>query len=81
MLNTAVVVLVVLACCVPDLVHGVADEGRDRFRLASARVSVAEMLALQAGLALPPSGGGGGPWPCSPPARGVRRRLSLPVDR
>lgn len=54
-LDTAVVVLVFLMFCLPDLLHGVADDGDGprRFRLAFTRLPVAGTLALQAGLVLP----------------------------
>ncbi|MFF7241808.1 histidine kinase [Streptomyces collinus] len=59
-LDTAVVVLVVLLFCLPDLLHAVDAIGGDRdgdgphrFRLAFTTLPVAAMLALQAGLVLP----------------------------
>ncbi|MFB7457054.1 histidine kinase [Streptomyces sp. NPDC056188] len=57
-LDTAVVVLVFLMFCLPDLLHavGVIDgegDGPRRFRLVFTRLPVAGMLALQAGLVLP----------------------------
>ncbi|MFE7355994.1 sensor histidine kinase [Streptomyces sp. NPDC057543] len=54
-LDTAVVVLVFLMFCLPDLLHGGVDDGDGprRFRLAFTRVPLAGMLALQAGLVLP----------------------------
>ncbi|MEU7409324.1 sensor histidine kinase [Streptomyces sp. NPDC042638] len=54
-LDTAVVVLVFLMFCLPDLLHGVADDGDGprRFRLVFTRLPVAGTLALQAGLVLP----------------------------
>ncbi|MER6026218.1 histidine kinase [Streptomyces sp. NPDC001851] len=57
-LDTAVVVLVFLLFCLPDLLHAVGVIGGDgdgphRFRLAFTRLPVAGMLALQAGLVLP----------------------------
>ncbi len=54
-LDTAVVVLVFLMFCIPDLLHagGSDGDGRRRFRLAFTRLPVAGMLALQAGLVLP----------------------------
>jgi signal transduction histidine kinase len=54
-LDTAVVVLVFLMFCLPDLLHdGVGDgDGPRRFRLAFSQLPVAGMLALQAGLVLP----------------------------
>ncbi|MGW6145671.1 sensor histidine kinase [Streptomyces sp. NPDC055140] len=53
-LDTAVVVLVFLMFCLPDLLHGGADDdGPRRFRLAFTQLPVAGMLALQAGLVLP----------------------------
>ncbi|MEH0416200.1 sensor histidine kinase [Streptomyces sp. B21-083] len=54
-LDTAVVLLVFLAFCLPDLLHGGADDGDGprRFRLAFTQLSVAGMLALQTGLVLP----------------------------
>ncbi|MFJ1812282.1 MULTISPECIES: sensor histidine kinase [unclassified Streptomyces] len=56
-LDTAVVVLVFLMFCLPDLFHGGVDDGDGdgprRFRLAFTELPVAGMLALQAGLVLP----------------------------
>ncbi|MER8057900.1 MULTISPECIES: histidine kinase [unclassified Streptomyces] len=54
-LDTAVVAVVFLLFCLPDLLHGgvVDADGPRRFRLASARLPVAAMLAAQAGLVLP----------------------------
>jgi signal transduction histidine kinase len=59
-LDTAVVVLVFLLFCLPDLLHAVGVIGGDddgdgprRFRLAFTRLPVAGILALQAGLVLP----------------------------
>ncbi|ARP74254.1 histidine kinase [Streptomyces sp. MUSC 125] len=59
-LDTAVVALVFLMFCMPDLLHAVGAIGGDgdgngprRFRLAHTRLPVAGMLALQAGLVLP----------------------------
>ncbi|MDQ0766900.1 sensor histidine kinase [Streptomyces canus] len=56
-LDTAVVVLVFLMFCLPDLLHdGVGDgdgDGPRRFRLAFTQLPVAGTLALQAGLVLP----------------------------
>ncbi|MER6978449.1 sensor histidine kinase [Streptomyces carpinensis] len=54
-LDAAVVVLVFLLFCVPDLLHasGVDGDGPRRFRLAFVRLPLAGMLALQAGLAVP----------------------------
>jgi len=54
-LDTAVVVLVFLMFCLPDLLRGGADDGDGprRFRLAFTQLPVAGMLALQAGLVLP----------------------------
>ncbi|MDH6624663.1 signal transduction histidine kinase [Streptomyces sp. LBL] len=54
-LETAVVVLVFLMFCLPDLLHGGVDDGDSprRFRLAFTHLPVAGMLALQAGLVLP----------------------------
>ncbi|WP_406396502.1 sensor histidine kinase [Streptomyces sp. NBC_00882] len=54
-LDTAVVVLVFLMFCLPDLIHGGADDGDGprRFRLAFTRLPVAGTLALQVGLVLP----------------------------
>ena len=54
-LDTAVVVLVFLMFCLPDLIHhGAGDgEGPPRFRLVFTHLPVAGMLALQAGLVLP----------------------------
>lgn len=59
-LDTAVVVLVALLFCLPDLLHAVGVIGGDgdgdgprRFRVAFTRLPVAGMLALQAGLVLP----------------------------
>ncbi|WP_316773840.1 sensor histidine kinase [Streptomyces sasae] len=58
-LDTAVVILVFLMFCLPDLVHGGAgDRDGDRhgshpFWFAFARLPLAGMLALQAGLVLP----------------------------
>ncbi|MGW3287055.1 sensor histidine kinase [Streptomyces sp. NPDC001002] len=55
MLDTAVVALVFLMFCLPDLLHGGVDDGDgpSRFRLAFTELPVAGMLALQAGLVLP----------------------------
>ncbi|WP_405513037.1 sensor histidine kinase [Streptomyces canus] len=54
-LDTAVVVLVFLMFCLPDLIHGGADDGDGprRFRLAFTQLPVVGMLALQVGLVLP----------------------------
>ncbi|MFJ5897973.1 sensor histidine kinase [Streptomyces sp. NPDC093064] len=57
-LDTAVVVLVFLMFCLPDLLHAVGaidgeGDGPRRFRLVFTRFPVAGMLALQAGLVLP----------------------------
>ncbi|MFJ9293662.1 sensor histidine kinase [Streptomyces asoensis] len=54
-LDTAVVVVVFLMFCLPDLVHGVRDDGDGprRFRLAFTGLPVPAMLAFQAGLVLP----------------------------
>ncbi|MFF0789345.1 histidine kinase [Streptomyces spiralis] len=57
-LDTAVVVLVLLLFCLPDLLHAVGSidgdhDGPRRFRLVFTRLPVAGMLALQAGLVLP----------------------------
>ncbi|MET7689099.1 histidine kinase [Streptomyces sp. NPDC005483] len=54
-LDTAVVALVFLLFCLPDLLHdGPGDgDGPPRFRLAFTQLPVAGMLALQAGLVLP----------------------------
>ncbi|MFF1687738.1 MULTISPECIES: sensor histidine kinase [unclassified Streptomyces] len=54
-LDTAVVVLVFLIFCLPELLHGGVDDGDGprRFRLAFTQLPVAGMLALQAGLVLP----------------------------
>ncbi|MDQ0790067.1 sensor histidine kinase [Streptomyces sp. B3I8] len=54
-LDTAVVVLVFLMFCLPDLIHGGVHDGDSppRFRVAFTRLPVAGMLALQAGLVLP----------------------------
>ncbi|MCQ9130232.1 sensor histidine kinase [Streptomyces hilarionis] len=54
-LDTAVVVLVFLMFCLPDLIHGGADDGDGppRFRLAFTQLPVGGILALQAGLVLP----------------------------
>ncbi|RPF31009.1 sensor histidine kinase [Streptomyces sp. TLI_185] len=54
-LDTAVVVLVFLMFCLPDLIHdGAGDgDGPPRFRVAFTHLPVAGMLALQAGLVLP----------------------------
>src|SRR3954468_748807 len=54
-LDTAVVVLVFLMFCLPDLIHGGVDDGDSprRFKLAFTHLPVAGMLALQAGLVLP----------------------------
>ncbi|MFI9645742.1 sensor histidine kinase [Streptomyces sp. NPDC052040] len=57
-LDTAVVVLVVLLFCLPDVLHAVGvigadDDGPRRFRVAFTRLPLAGMLTLQAGLVLP----------------------------
>ncbi|MGX1479167.1 UNVERIFIED_CONTAM: signal transduction histidine kinase [Streptomyces canus] len=54
-LDTGVVIVVFLMFCLPDLLHGGADDGDGprRFRLAFTHLPVAGMLALQAGLVLP----------------------------
>ncbi|MFF4755417.1 sensor histidine kinase [Streptomyces sp. NPDC002514] len=54
-LDAAVVVLVFLMFCLPDLFHHGAGDGDGplRFRFAFTQLSVAGMLAVQAGLVLP----------------------------
>ncbi|WP_327318891.1 sensor histidine kinase [Streptomyces sp. NBC_01235] len=54
-LDTAVVVLVFLMFCLPDLFRGGVDDGDGprRFRLAFTQLPVAGMLAFQSGLVLP----------------------------
>ncbi|MGV9354974.1 sensor histidine kinase [Streptomyces misionensis] len=54
-LDTALVAVVFLLFCLPDLLHGgvVDADGPRRFRLAFTRLPPAAMLALQAGLVLP----------------------------
>ncbi|MFJ9817720.1 sensor histidine kinase [Streptomyces sp. NPDC101151] len=54
-LDTAVVILVFLMFCLPDLfdAHGGDGDGPRRFRLAFTQLPVVGMLALQAGLVLP----------------------------
>ncbi|MFJ9823204.1 sensor histidine kinase [Streptomyces sp. NPDC101160] len=54
-LDTAVVIVVFLMFCLPDLLRGSVDDGGGprRFRLAFTELPVAGMLALQAGLVLP----------------------------
>ncbi|KUN09471.1 histidine kinase [Streptomyces yokosukanensis] len=54
-LDTAVVVLVFVMFCLPDLLHagGGDGDGPRRFRLAFTRLPVAGMLTFQAGLVLP----------------------------
>ncbi|MER6411227.1 histidine kinase [Streptomyces humidus] len=56
-LDTAVVVVVFLMFCLPELVHGGMDhgdgDGPRRFRVAFTQLPVAGTLALQAGLVLP----------------------------
>ncbi|GHB50406.1 two-component sensor histidine kinase [Streptomyces cirratus] len=59
-LDTAVVLVIFLLFCLPDLLHAVGAIGGDgdgdgprHFRLAFTRLPVAGMLALQAGLLLP----------------------------
>lgn len=54
-LDTAVVALVFLMFCLPDLLHGGAGDGDGprRFRLAVTRLPLAAMLVVQAGLVLP----------------------------
>ncbi|MFG2131873.1 sensor histidine kinase [Streptomyces sp. NPDC048751] len=54
-LDTAVVVLVFLMFCLPDLLHGGAGDGDGprRFRLALTRLPLTGMLFVQAGLVLP----------------------------
>lgn len=54
-LDTAVVLVVFLMFCLPDLLHHGAGggDGPPRFRLAFTRLPLAGMLALQAGLVLP----------------------------
>ncbi|WP_235032154.1 sensor histidine kinase [Actinacidiphila yanglinensis] len=53
MLDTALLALVFLAFCLPDLLHGDDGDGPRRFRMAFARLPIAGMLALQAGLVVP----------------------------
>lgn len=53
MLDTAVVVLVLLLFCLPDLLHAVGGDGPHRFRAAFTRLSAAGTAATQAGLVLP----------------------------
>ncbi|MGW2613569.1 sensor histidine kinase [Streptomyces sp. NPDC001500] len=54
-LDTAIVVLVFLMFCLPDLIHGGVDDGDSprRLRVAFTHLPVVGMLALQAGLVLP----------------------------
>ncbi|MYR87535.1 sensor histidine kinase, partial [Streptomyces sp. SID685] len=54
-LDTALVAVVFLMFCLPDLLHGgvVDADGPRRFRLAFTRLPLAAMLAAQAGLVLP----------------------------
>ncbi|MFB7996113.1 sensor histidine kinase [Streptomyces sp. NPDC056002] len=54
-LDTAVVVLVFLVCCLPDLLQGGAGggDGPRRLRVAFIHLPALGMLALQAGLVLP----------------------------
>lgn len=52
-LDTAVVVLVLLLFCLPDLLHAVGGDGPHRFRAAFTRLSAAGTAAAQAGLVLP----------------------------
>jgi signal transduction histidine kinase len=54
-LDTAVVLLVFLLFCLPDLLHGGPGDGDGprRFRIAFTRLAPAAVLALQAGLVLP----------------------------
>ncbi|MFF7640910.1 histidine kinase [Streptomyces canus] len=54
-LDTAVVLLVFLVFCLPDLLHDGAGygDGPRRFRIAFTQLSPAAMLLLQAGLVLP----------------------------
>ncbi|MFG2353205.1 histidine kinase [Streptomyces sp. NPDC048521] len=54
-LDTAVVIVVFLMFCLPDLLRGGADDGDGprRFRLAFTHLPIAGMLVLQAGLVLP----------------------------
>ncbi|MFF0836871.1 MULTISPECIES: histidine kinase [unclassified Streptomyces] len=52
-LDTAVVVLVLLLFCLPDLLHAVGGDGPHRFRAAFTRLSAAGTAAVQAGLVLP----------------------------
>ncbi|MFF4028455.1 sensor histidine kinase [Streptomyces sviceus] len=52
-LDTAVVVLVFLMFCLPDLLHGGDGDGPRRFLLAVTRLPLAAMLLVQAGLVLP----------------------------
>lgn len=54
-LDTAVVVLVFLVCCLPDLLQGGAGggDGPRRLRVAFIHLPAIGMLALQAGLVLP----------------------------
>lgn len=54
-LDTAVVIVVFLMFCLPDLLRGGVDDGDGprRFRLAFTELPVAGILALQAGLVLP----------------------------
>ncbi|MGW2783106.1 sensor histidine kinase [Streptomyces populi] len=54
-LDTAVVIVVFLMFCLPDLLRGGVDDGDGppRFRLAFTELPLAGMLALQAGLVLP----------------------------
>ncbi|MGW5329533.1 sensor histidine kinase [Streptomyces sp. NPDC004014] len=53
MLDTAVVVLVLLLFCLPDLLHTVGGDGPHHFRAVFTRLSAAGTAAVQAGLVLP----------------------------
>ncbi|WP_052391497.1 DUF7134 domain-containing protein [Streptomyces sp. NRRL B-24484] len=52
-LDTAVVAVVFLVFCLPDLVHGDGDHGPREHRIVFTQLPVPAMLALQAGLVLP----------------------------
>ncbi|MFE1841822.1 sensor histidine kinase [Streptomyces sviceus] len=52
-LDTAVVVLVFLMFCLPDLLHGGDGDGPRRFLLAVTRLPLAATVLVQAGLVLP----------------------------